>query len=131
MQRITLDSEISYVVTEKELKEIRADAIHRFAEWLWSKYDIYKTYNSERPTVDELLKNYERRCRMVRGYDDNGNVVDLVKWEEEIRADGKYEIQFDVSVLDRMIGLVQKAIQYDKEKNEGYSRNKTHEESGE
>ena len=25
MQRITLDSEISYVVTEKELKEIRAD----------------------------------------------------------------------------------------------------------
>ena len=24
---------------------------------------------------------------MVRGYDDNGNVVDLVKWEEEIRAD--------------------------------------------
>lgn len=24
---------------------------------------------------------------MVRAYDDNGNVVDLVKWEEEIRAD--------------------------------------------
>lgn len=24
---------------------------------------------------------------MFRAYDDNGNVVDLVKWEEEIRAD--------------------------------------------
>ena len=24
---------------------------------------------------------------MVRAYDDNGNVVDLVKWEEEIRAE--------------------------------------------
>ena len=24
---------------------------------------------------------------MVRGYDDNGNVVDLVKWEKQIRAD--------------------------------------------
>lgn len=52
------------------------------------------------------------------------------KLKAECRADGKYEIQFDVSVLDRMIGLVQKAIQYDKEKNEGYSRNRTHEESG-
>ena len=29
---------------------------------------------------------------MIRGYDDNGNVVDLVEWENQIRADalGEY-----------------------------------------
>lgn len=35
------------------------------------------------------------------------------KTKAECRIDGRYEIQFDVPVLDRMIELVQKAIQYD------------------
>ena len=37
MQRITLDSEISYVVTEKELKEIRAEERRKMADELAEK----------------------------------------------------------------------------------------------
>lgn len=29
---------------------------------------------------------------MIRAYDDNGNVVDLVKWEAEIRTDERKQI---------------------------------------
>lgn len=35
------------------------------------------------------------------------------KSKAECRIDGRYEIQFDVPCLDRMIEIVQKAIQYE------------------
>lgn len=35
MQRITLDSEISYIVTEKELKEIRANTLREVEEAMY------------------------------------------------------------------------------------------------
>ena len=42
------------------INDVRADERRKFVEWIWSKYDIYRTYNSERPAFDELLKKYEQ-----------------------------------------------------------------------
>ena len=47
-------------------------------------------------------------------------MLEDAKLKAKCRVDGRYEIQFDVSVLDRMIGLIQKAIQYDRDTEEAF-----------
>lgn len=39
---------------------------------------------------------------MIRAYDDNGNVVDLVEWEKQIRADAIKEI---LDIADHSVDL--------------------------
>lgn len=35
---------------------------------------------------------------MIRAYDDNGNVVDMVEWEQQIRADEKNKVIAKIKV---------------------------------
>lgn len=65
MQRITSDSEISYVVTEKELKEIRAnERIKTIDEIMHTKYfaDKVEIMNFEAYIkIDDLLDFLEKK----------------------------------------------------------------------
>ena len=61
MQRITLDSEISYVVTEKELKEIRADERKRVIHEILTEYESAVKSDREASLHGDIFpKNVER-----------------------------------------------------------------------
>lgn len=70
MQRITLDSEISYVVTEKELKDIRADERKKVLEevFVLSKFhsvDIPVVYGDGTQRVEKYISLQELHLIMT------------------------------------------------------------------
>lgn len=69
MQRITLDSEISYVITEKELKEIRADERAKAIEFVVDKI------------IFPLLNEYD-----IKLWEDIDYIELAEKWVEFVNA---------------------------------------------